>query len=127
MAKRSRYNITSAFAWRYVRMNLPESEKYNPALPRVAKMRDDGDQACDEVTFMDGNRTVGPTQNLMKVATRQVASGVQKFGAQEAQGSAERSDSGMVTSGRWSTLTKISTESSLARRSGTRLETGCHG
>jgi hypothetical protein len=33
MAKRSRYDIMSAFSWRYVRMNLPGSEKYNPALP----------------------------------------------------------------------------------------------
>jgi hypothetical protein len=47
-------------------------------------MRDDGDQACNKFTFMDDNRTVGPTQNLTKEATSQVASGVQKFGAQEA-------------------------------------------
>jgi hypothetical protein len=84
MAKRSRYDIMSAFAGRYVQMNLPGSQKYNPALPPVAKMRDDDDQACDEVTFMDDNRTMGHTQNLMKVTTRQVALGVQKFGAQEA-------------------------------------------
>jgi hypothetical protein len=65
-------------------LSLPGSEKYNPALPRVAKIRADGNQACDEVTFMDDNHTLGPTLILTKSATRQVALGVQRLGAQEA-------------------------------------------
>jgi hypothetical protein len=41
-SKRSRYDTSSAFAWCFVRLNLPSSNEYNPGLPCVAKMREDG-------------------------------------------------------------------------------------
>jgi hypothetical protein len=84
LSKRSRYDTTSAFTWESVRLNLPGSDEYDPALPRVAKIRKDGLQACEEVTFVDDGRTLAPTQELSWLATRQIAAGIQHMGCQEA-------------------------------------------
>jgi hypothetical protein len=88
IAKLSRYDLSSFFAWDRVRLNLPSSEGYDhvyPVLPRVAKLRKDGDQACEEVAFMDDNRiTLGPTCDVTHLATRKIAAGIQALGEQEA-------------------------------------------
>jgi hypothetical protein len=84
VSRRSRHDKTSAFVWSCVRLNLPGSDEYDPALPRIAKIREDGLQACDEVTFVDDGRILGPTRELTTLATRQVAAGIQHMGCQEA-------------------------------------------
>jgi hypothetical protein len=84
MAKRSRYDTTSAFCWDHVRLNLPSAKGYDPALPRVAKIWADGLQATDEISFVDDERVVGATEELVKLGTRQIAAGIQERGVQEA-------------------------------------------
>jgi hypothetical protein len=56
MAKRSRYDETSAFCRDHIRLNLLSAEDYDPGLPRVAKIRKDGLQATDDITFFDDVR-----------------------------------------------------------------------
>jgi hypothetical protein len=84
IAKRAPDDLTSAFQWDYIRLNFPGSEKYDPGLEYVAKMRKDNLQACDDVTFVDDGREMGPTEELTKAAIRQVTSGIQHLGCQEA-------------------------------------------
>jgi hypothetical protein len=75
---------TSAFQWSNVRLNLPSSETYDPGARWVAKIRSDGLEASDEVTFVDDVRPIGATEPLATKATRQLASGVQRLGSQDA-------------------------------------------
>jgi hypothetical protein len=82
--RRSRYDEMSAFAWATLELNLPTSKNYDPQMLRVIKRRKDGLLACDEVTFVDDGRPVGPTKQHVEKAVRQFGSGIQHLGAQEA-------------------------------------------
>jgi hypothetical protein len=67
-----------------VELNLPSSPQYDPGKLRVMKWRHDGQLACDESTFVDDGRPLGATKALTEQAVRQLASGIQHLGAQEA-------------------------------------------
>ena len=41
------------FAWATVRLNLPGSACYDPSLPWVSKVRQDGQIACDMYVYID--------------------------------------------------------------------------
>jgi hypothetical protein len=47
-------------------------------------MREDGLQACDDITFMDDDRAMGATEALTQAGVRQVVAGIQYMGCQEA-------------------------------------------
>jgi hypothetical protein len=63
---------SNAFQWDHVKLNLPGSENYDPAFPRVRKVRVDGLTAVDMVSFFDDGRVFGPTQPLVTLGLRQL-------------------------------------------------------
>jgi hypothetical protein len=77
-------DTSSAFQWARVELNLPGASNYNPAIPRVRKIRTDGLTAVDMVTFFDDGRVFGPTQPLVAFGLRQVTSRIQTRGNQDA-------------------------------------------
>lgn len=75
----------NAYRWDSVRLNLPGSEKYDPTLPWVSKIRlEDGKIACDLFIYVDDGRVTGPTKDECWKATRQAASRLNSLGVQEA-------------------------------------------
>jgi hypothetical protein len=78
-------DLTNAFQWEHVVLNLPASMGYNPALPRVRKIHTDGLPAVDMVAFFDdAGRVFGPTRPLLVFGLRQVTSCLQARGNQDA-------------------------------------------
>lgn len=77
-------DLTSAFSWTFVKLNLPGMKYYDPALPRVRRVRLDGRMAAALVSFFDDVRPYGPDRELAAAATRQVATGIQHHGGQDA-------------------------------------------
>jgi hypothetical protein len=77
-------DATNAFQWKRIALNLPASVGYNPALPRVRKLREDGLSAVDMVAFFDDGRVFGPTLPLTALGLRQVTSRLQSKGNQDA-------------------------------------------
>ena len=77
-------DITSAFRWKEVLLNLPGTEHYNPALPRVRKVNESGLSAAGIVTFYDDGRVYGPNEQLAHSALRQITSRLQFYGNQDA-------------------------------------------
>jgi len=75
---------TSAFQWDVVILNLPGMGAYDPARPRVIRLRKDGLTAADIVSFYDDVRVFGPTNPIAEQAVRQATSGVQYLGNQDA-------------------------------------------
>ena len=69
LARRSRYDQSSAFSFDRVVLNLPTSKAYDPKLPRILKMRSDGLIASEEVTFVDDTRTLADSEPLADRAT----------------------------------------------------------
>ena len=67
-------DLTSAFQWVRVTLNLPGSVGYDPALPLVRKIRSDGLTAVDMVSFFDDGRVFGPNHALVMTGLRQVTS-----------------------------------------------------
>ena len=84
LAMGSPLDTASAFQWARVELNLPGSPNYNPAIPRVRKVRLDGLTAVDMVSFFDDGRVFGPTQTLVGFGLRQVTSRIQTRGNQDA-------------------------------------------
>jgi hypothetical protein len=76
---------TNPFRWDEVRMNLPGSPGFNPALPWVSKIRwDDNNIACDIVIFVDDLRVTGPTKNECWKAGQRGAQILNHLGLQDA-------------------------------------------
>eukprot|EP00986_Skeletonema_menzelii_P016382 scaffold14397_cov80-Skeletonema_menzelii.AAC.1 len=51
-----RHDKENPFQWEEVRLNLPTSERYDPSLPRVLRIREDGELATMQSTYVDDIR-----------------------------------------------------------------------
>ena len=77
--------VTNPFRWDSVKMNLPGSEDYNPALPRVTKWNERANAiACDCKFFCDDFRVIGLTKELTKAATHRLETTMSYLGIQDA-------------------------------------------
>ena len=54
-----RKKASNPFKWDRVVLNLPGAENYDPSLPWVMKIRDDGHLACDIFIYVDDGRVTG--------------------------------------------------------------------
>ena len=62
---------SNPFQWKEVRLNLPGDQNYDPRLPWVFKMREDGRIAADLHTYIDDNRgTANDAEEAWKVSSR---------------------------------------------------------
>ena len=84
VAKGDTRDTTNIFGWSRVRLNLPGMCDYDPGRPRVMKETEDGDLACDCVTFYDDGRVFGSTKNKAEQALRQITARIQHLGNQDA-------------------------------------------
>jgi hypothetical protein len=129
MTKKTQYDIMSIFAWSHVELNLPSSDDYDPGKRRVSKIWADGQHACDEVTFVDDGRVVGPSQVLttqVTIGTLVLVSNI--AAAKKLPVSDVVSVKGMAPGlGLCSTLILDSIADSLLRRSGTRARLVLYG
>ena len=80
----NRRDKTNVFAWKYVKLNLPGSDGYDPSEPWVSKRTEDGKIPPDAFTFVDDIRVVGRTEEICDAATRRVASSANHLGEQQA-------------------------------------------
>ena len=81
----NRGDPANAFRWDVVRLNLPGSKNYDPAMPWVSKIRlDDGHVTCDLFIYVDDGRICAPNAEESWKATRQAASRLNHLGIQEA-------------------------------------------
>jgi hypothetical protein len=72
------------FKWNQVILNLPRDENYDPGLPCVYKVKEDGTPAADFCFYVDDNQTAGNNQNKAWLAARRVASVCSHLGIQDA-------------------------------------------
>jgi hypothetical protein len=77
-------NANNVFRWDNVRMNLPGQDEYDPSLPWVYKVRQDGTPASDFFFYVDDNRTTGNLEREAWLAARRVASVCSYLGIQDA-------------------------------------------
>jgi hypothetical protein len=84
LAKGHPLDQESAFCFESVGLNLPGADGYDPALPRVWKIRRDGGIASDIVVYFDDGRIFGATEEMARRAVRQVAAALQALGNQDA-------------------------------------------
>jgi hypothetical protein len=75
---------SNVLRWASVRLNLPGSSTYRPHLAWVCLVRDDGQLACDFVTYVDDTRTSGNSREEARLVSRAVASRMNWLGIQEA-------------------------------------------
>jgi len=64
LVKRDPKDPTSAFCYEQVKLNLPGMESYDPALPRVHRIRHDGLTATDVLNFLDDIGPYGPNREI---------------------------------------------------------------
>jgi len=84
LVQRAPSDRTSAFCWELVELNLPGMEGYDPSLPRVRRLRFDGLVAVVLKSYFDDGRVAGPNEDLTRRGLRQVTSGIQYYGNQDA-------------------------------------------
>jgi hypothetical protein len=84
LAKGAPNETGSAFAWHAVKLNLPGSADYDPGIPRVVKLREDGTPATELVVFFDDGRVIGATERHAGEGIRQLTSRLQRLGNQDA-------------------------------------------
>jgi hypothetical protein len=78
-------DLANPFKWDEVRMNLPGTKAYNPALPWVSKIRvGDKNIACDIVIFVDDLRVTGPSSDECWKAGQRAAQIINHLGLQDA-------------------------------------------
>lgn len=92
------HNHRNAFRWDRVILNLPGSATYTPATSWVYKVRVDGILASDFLIYVDDVRTMGPSAEDCRLASRQVASTLNHLGLQDA---ARKRRGGSQTPGAW--------------------------
>ena len=68
------------FQWRYVRLNLPGTNDYDPCTSWISKIRGDGRVACDILSFVDDERVVGPDEDLTWQASHKARQHSELFG-----------------------------------------------
>jgi len=80
-----RHDPANIFRWDMVRLNLPGRMNYQPELPWVSKIRcEDGELACDFVSYVDDSRTSGNSCAEALAASRKVACTMNWLGIQDA-------------------------------------------
>lgn len=72
------------FQWHRVHLNLPTAENFDPSLPRVLRIRKDGELASDSVMFVDDGRSAGRGKKRCSETGRRLSSGMNKLGQQDA-------------------------------------------
>jgi len=76
-------NELNPFQWKAVRLNLPGKASYDPTLPWISKLREDGCIACDLFTFVDDERVTGPNLELVWQAVHRLGSIQSYLGEQD--------------------------------------------
>lgn len=61
---RNRLDKDNPFQWSIIELNLPSSLHYNPSETWIARVREDGLNACVLFTFVDDERITGATREL---------------------------------------------------------------
>ena len=77
-------NLVNVFRWTRVRLNLPGSERYDPSLPWVSKVRDDDTLAADLFIYIDDLHPTGPTEEETWWASQRTSSVLAWLGLQDA-------------------------------------------
>ena len=72
------------FQWKTISLNLPGTREYDPRVSWIYKKREDGQMACNVLTFVDDERVVGPTEELTWQASHVLASKQSYLGIQDA-------------------------------------------
>ena len=70
--KGDRHDPSNAFHWKEVYLNLPCSENRDPSLPSVLLLREDGEMACVEASFVDDIHVAGRGERMATKACRQL-------------------------------------------------------
>ena len=79
-----RRDPTNPFSFSRVVLNLPGSVNYDPSKPWVAKLRADGEIACEVYIYVDDGRLTGPSKSLCWKAARRLCSVLNGQGVQDA-------------------------------------------
>ena len=78
-----RWDKSNPYRWDKIKTNFPGSPNYDPTQPRLCKMIDELIAAILEV-FVDDIRTIGPTMDRCRSATRRASQILQYLGQQDA-------------------------------------------
>ena len=79
-----RKDLNNVFRWETVRLNLPGDPEYDPALPWVSKVREDGSIAADLHQYADDSRVTALTKEEAWLASSKVAKTAAYYGCQDA-------------------------------------------
>lgn len=79
-----RWDSQNPFSWSQIRLNLPGSSSYDPRLPWVSKVRDDGTIATDFLTYVDDIRVGGKGENRVWQGIRKISALATYLGIQDA-------------------------------------------
>ena len=77
-------DCNNPFCWNAVVLNLPGSPGYDPTMPWIRKVRDDGSIATDLHIYVDDERITGTTQEAVWKAGSRVAKLCSFYGLQDA-------------------------------------------
>ncbi len=72
------------FQWESIQLNLPGTPKYDPSITWISKRRNNGQIACNVVTFVDNKQVVGLTEELTWQASHALTSKQSYLGIQDA-------------------------------------------
>ena len=75
---------TNPLHWIDVRGNFPFTKNYDPSLPRVIRIRADGEMAAGTSAFVDDGRTAGVTNTICDQATHRFCTRINYLGEQNA-------------------------------------------
>ena len=77
-------DTSNPFQWDKTHLNYPFSKNYDPSLPRIMKLRKDGNLAAGCPTYMDDGRPTGSTKGIAESAARRLSSYTNYLGEQDA-------------------------------------------
>ena len=85
LCKGNRRQVENPFHWAELVLKSPPDTTYDPSFPRVMKLRNDGELACNEATYVDdihvAGLVVGET-NPTQLACKQLNSSMNCLGNQ---------------------------------------------
>ena len=85
LMKGDRRDPKNPFHWSEVKLNLPGSSSYDPAMPRLYKWNEvERCIASDCKTFVDDLRSIGATRELCRACTHQIEARMAYLGLQDA-------------------------------------------
>ena len=77
-------DTNNVFRWEQLCLNLPGSQSYDPALPWVSKIRENGCITVDNHLYVNDNHPTRLTQEDCRLAGQKVASECSHHGIQDA-------------------------------------------